>query len=101
MADNSFGALNLYGCALTGLVLTGVIVWITAYYTGTQSKPVQHIAAASTTGHAPHILAGPGISIKSTALPVIAVCIALLCTHQPPPLSRLTPPTATPRSRAA
>jgi K(+)-stimulated pyrophosphate-energized sodium pump len=77
-----FNGQTLFYCALLGLAVTGLIVWITEYYTGTNYRPVRSIAKASETGHGTNVIQGLAISLEATALPTIVICVGIVVAYQ-------------------
>ena len=77
----SFNACNLLYCSATGLVITGLIVWVTEYYTATNFRPVKSIAKASTSGHGTNVIQGLAVSMEATAVPVIIICVGIIVSY--------------------
>ncbi|NJS14801.1 MAG: sodium-translocating pyrophosphatase [Sphingopyxis sp.] len=81
-ALTEFTGRTLFYCSLLGLVITGVLIWITEYYTGTNYRPVRSIAKASETGHGTNVIQGLAISLESTALPTLVICAGIIVAYQ-------------------
>lgn len=81
LTTGPLNGLQLFLAAVIGLIVTGLIVWITEYYTSTQYRPVQSISAASTTGHATNIIQGLSVGLEACALPVIVICFGILLAY--------------------
>jgi K(+)-stimulated pyrophosphate-energized sodium pump len=78
IGDQAFTGMDLFWCSLVGLVITGLIIWITEYYTGTNFRPVRSIAKASETGHGTNVIQGLAISLESTALPTLVIVAGII-----------------------
>jgi K(+)-stimulated pyrophosphate-energized sodium pump len=81
IGEKSFTGISLFYCGLIGLIITGLIIWVTEYYTGTNYRPVQSIAKASTTGHGTNVIQGLAISLEATALPAIIIVAGIISTY--------------------
>ena len=78
--DQVFNGLDLYLCGFIGLVITGLIIWITEYYTGVTYRPVKSVAAASETGHGTNVIQGLAVSMEATALPALVIVVDIIST---------------------
>jgi K(+)-stimulated pyrophosphate-energized sodium pump len=81
VSTKSFTGLDLYICGVAGLVITGLLIWITEYYTGTNYRPVKSIAKSSTTGHGTNVIQGLAVSMEATAVPALIIVIGILYTN--------------------
>src|SRR3546814_15285411 len=82
IGGGTFSGMDLFECALVGLAVTGLLVVITEYYTGTNFRPVRSIAKASETGHGTNVIQGLAISLESTALPTFVIVVAVITAYQ-------------------
>jgi len=78
----TFTGMSLYVCAFIGIIITGLLIWITEYYTGTNYRPVQSVARASTTGHGTNVIQGLAVSMEATALPAMVIVVGIVFTYQ-------------------
>ena len=79
--DKNFNGMSLYYCGIIGLIITGLIIWITEYYTGTSYRPVQSVASSSTTGHGTNVIQGLAVSMEATAIPALIIVAGILFTN--------------------
>ena len=79
--NSSFSGFDLYICGVVGLVITGLIIWVTEYYTATNFRPVKSVAQSSTTGHGTNVIQGLAISLEATALPALIIVVGILFTN--------------------
>ena len=82
MGGSEFTGTGLFWCGIIGLVLTGLIVWVTEYYTSTEFRPVRSVAKASETGHGTNVIQGLAVSMEATAIPAVLICISIIMTYQ-------------------
>ena len=79
--NKSFSGMNLYYCGIIGLIITGLLIWVTEYYTGTNYRPVRSVASSSTTGHGTNVIQGLAISLEATAVPALIIVAGILLTN--------------------
>jgi len=81
VGENNFNGKSLYFCGVIGLIITGLLIWVTEYYTGTSYRPVKSVAASSTTGHGTNVIQGLAVSMEATAIPALIIVAGILITN--------------------